>query len=296
MKLRKFLLLLLLFILMPVLISCDDLWTFGLTTTTQIETTSTLPTLVNGTITYENSDYANFPIYASDTYELTDILEYNDVLFATQDLIRHANVEIQSTLYEEVQIIPWSTETERRDVGISSGSGFIFMEDVEYYYAITNYHVIDPEEYLADYALKTFGDDTFGECEIVVSDPDIDLAVVKFLKGDRTDITMININERLYYQYNVGELVMAVGNPMDVDDIVTFGEYISLESIQNVDYEVIYHNAQVDEGSSGGALVDVDGNLIGVNTWGLNSYEINSFAIPNYIVYMFLINNGILES
>jgi hypothetical protein len=295
MKLKKILIVILLFLLMPVMVGCDEFWTFGLTTTTQTEVISTLPTLVNGTITYQNSDYDEFPAYQSDTYEITDIDIYNDVLLDTQDYIRHANIEIQSHLFEEVRIAPWSTSTELQEVGISSGSGFVFMEDDQYYYAITNYHVIDPEEYIAEYKIKAFGDEEFVTCEVVVSDSEIDLAVVKFTKNSRTDVTIIDIYGRLFYKFTPGELVLAVGNPLDVNDIVTFGEYYNLEAIQNVDYEVIYHNAQIDEGSSGGALVDVDGNLIGVNTWGFDSDEVYSFAIPNYIVYMFLINNGILD-
>ncbi|MBI9008583.1 MAG: trypsin-like peptidase domain-containing protein [Tenericutes bacterium] len=296
MKLKKTLLLLLIVLLTPVLISCDQLFYFGFNTTTDLPITTTLPTLVNGTITYESEDYSSYPQYVSDTYSLESIDDYNDVLFNTQDYVRHANIELIVTLYEELKIVPWSTETERREVGISTGSGFIFMEDTEYYYAITNYHVIDPEEYLVDYELKAYGDPEFSECEVVVSDADIDLAVIRFLKAERTEITIIDIYQRLYYKFTPGELVMACGNPLEVNDIVTFGEYFSIESIQNVDYDVIYHNAQIDEGSSGGALVDVDGNLLGVNTWGLQSDDIYSFAIPNFIVYMFLINYGILET
>ena len=169
------------------------------------------------------------------------------------------------------------------------------MEDDSYYYAITNFHVINPDEYEVEYEVRAFGDEGFTECEVIASDSVIDLAVVRFTKLDRTGIEIIDIYKRLYYQFNPGELVLAVGNPLDVYNIVTIGEYKSMENIQNVDYSVIYHNAQIEEGSSGGALVDIDGNLIGVNTWGLDTDEINSFAIPNYIVYMFLINNGIIS-
>ncbi len=295
MKLKKTLVLLLLLLLTPVMLGCDELLNL-VRTTTETEVTTTLPTLVNGTITYLSSDYGSFPSYESDTYKIENIEEYNDVLFNTQNYIRHSNIELQAVLYEELKLVPWSTEIDKREVGTSSGSGFIFKEDDEYYYAITNYHVIDPEEYLVDYEVKAYGDLEFGECELVVSDSTIDLAVVRFLKAERTEITIIDIYERLYHQFTPGELVMACGNPLEINDIVTFGEFFSIESIQNVDYDVIYHNAQIDEGSSGGALVDVDGNLIGVNTWGLDSDVINSFAIPNYIVYMFLINNGILEA
>jgi S1-C subfamily serine protease len=68
-----------------------------------------------------------------------------------------------------------------------------------------------------------------------------------------------------------------------------------MQSLDDVSFKVIYHDASIARGSSGGALVDIDGNLIGVNTWGLQNSDEFSFAIPNYIVYTFLINSGVLE-
>ncbi|MDC7242495.1 MAG: serine protease [Sphaerochaetaceae bacterium] len=293
MRHKRFLLLLLLFTLVPFMISCDLSLSF-FDTTTDAASTTYIPDEVNGTITFNNSDYYSFPYYESSTYELTDVDAYNDILLETQDFVRHANIEIESTFYEEYTVLPWSNETQRKDIAYSTGSGFIFMEDEDYYYAITNYHVIDPDEYLAEYSIKAFGDEDYSSCTIVVYDEDIDLAVVKFSKAERTDLTILDIYSRLYYKFTPGELVLACGNPQETYDVVTFGEFVSLESITNVDYDVIYHTALIDEGSSGGALVDVDGNFLGVNTWGVDSDESDSFSIPNYIVYMFLINNGIL--
>jgi len=121
------------------------------------------------------------------------------------------------------------------------------------------------------------------------------LAVLKFSINERTDVLVIDIFERLYYQFIPGELVLAVGNPSSLNNNVTFGEFKSMEMLKDVNFKVIYHDANIANGSSGGALVDVDGNLLGVNTWGLEDSDEFSFAIPNYIVYMFLINNGILD-
>lgn len=295
MKLKKILILLLLFFVLPVLTACD--FNFNLDNIYSTDTTTTLVNYaseVNGTLTFEKTDYSSYPIYTSKTYNLDNIPAYNDVLLETQDYIRHANVEIISTLYEESQSFPFNDKS-LREVGYSEGSGFVFLEDETYYYALTNYHVIDPEEYEAEYEVLGFGAAAFTECFIVASDPDLDLAVIKFSKAGQDEVNLIDIYERLYYQFSPGELVFAVGNPQEVYDIVTLGEFLSMQSISNVDYDVIYHNAQIDEGSSGGALVDVDGNFIGINTWGLDDENIVSFAIPNYIVYMFLINEGILE-
>ncbi|HRY78506.1 MAG TPA: trypsin-like serine protease, partial [Candidatus Izemoplasmatales bacterium] len=58
---------------------------------------------------------------------------------------------------------------------------------------------------------------------------------------------------------------------------------------------VIQHSATIDNGSSGGALVDVDGILVGINTWGSETDPLKSFAIPIYLVYVFLYNNGFCQ-
>ncbi len=285
MKLKKLLILLVLLTLMPILVSCDLSFDFFTSTTTEIIQMSSLPTAINGTITFEDTDYDDLPVYISPTYSLTNIDEYNNILLETQDFARHANIEVLNTMKND----------RNRVEGSSSGSGFIFMEDDEFYYAITNYHVVDPGEFSSTYDIKTYEDDIFNSATLIAYDIDIDLAVLKFQKLSREAVTIINIYERLYYKFNRGELVIAVGNPLDLTNNVTFGEFKGMEEIDNVDYSVIYHDAKIYSGSSGGALVDVDGILLGVNTWGTGESEVYSFAIPNYIVYIFLINYGILD-
>jgi len=268
-------------------------FTFDLTTTTSSSNT-TLPSTINGTISLGDLEYSTFSLYHSDTYDLTDVDQYNDVLLNTRDMIRRSNIQITTTLYSSVRPYPWSTTTITQIVGSSMGSGVIFLEDESYYYALTNYHVVDGEADEIVYEIMTFADEVASTAELVAYDSDLDLAVLKFTKNDRTDIHLIDYTTRVMTKFNPGELVLAVGNPLSVTNNVTFGEYISLESISNVDFQVIYHNAPIHEGSSGGALVDVDGHLLGLNTWGLDSSDEYSFAIPNYIIYMFLVNNGIV--
>ncbi len=198
-------------------------------------------------------------------------------------------------MYEERYPFPWSPTKEEFLVGSSSGSGFVFLEDETFYYALTNFHVINPEGNLARYEIMTFSDEDFSTAEVIAYDEVYDLAVVKFLKNDREDVTLLDIFERLYFQFTPGELVFAVGNPGTITNNVTFGEFKNMQSLEDVEFKVIYHDATIARGSSGGALVDIDGNLLGVNTWGLQNSDEYSFAVPNYIVYTFLINNGILD-
>ncbi|XMB72461.1 trypsin-like peptidase domain-containing protein [Mycoplasmatota bacterium WC30] len=285
MKIKKTLILLLITMLMSVLVSCDLRLDFlPTTTTTKITELSSLPTPTNGTLTFEDTNYNDLPTYISPTYSLTNIDAYNNVLYATQDFVRQANIEVVNTTYND----------RGRTEATSSGSGFIFLEDDNYFYAITNNHVIDPGEFTSIYSI-TIHDGLSSSATLLATDPDLDLAVLRFEKLLKYDVTIINIYERLYYKFNRGELVIAVGNPLNVTNNVTFGEFKGMEDISNADYSVLYHDAKIYAGSSGGALVDVDGNLLGVNTWGTGESEPYSFAIPNYIVYIFLVNYGILD-
>lgn len=275
-------------LLLTFLVGCDA-WFSPLFSTTEKTTISY--TKINGTITFEDSDYQNLPFYYSDTYNLNDIDQYNQILLDTKDHIRKSNILV-NTVYYSLRF-PWASSNNRNVLSI--GSGFIFLEDEEFYYALTNYHVIDSNQTDAVVEIKTFSDTEFVLAEVVVYDSDLDLAVLKFAKDSREEVVILDIYERLYYRFTPGELVLAVGNPGSLTNNVTFGEFKSRENLNDVSFRVIYHDANIAKGSSGGALVDVDGNLIGINTWGLEDSDEHSFAIPNYIIYMFLINNGILD-
>ncbi len=266
-------------------------------TFTQVHLTTTVPTTrpntATGTVTFIEDDYSEYLEYRSISYDLT-IEQYNDLLITSRDLIRRSNIQISSTLYEVRDTIPWGTTT--TIVGLSRGSGVIFLEDDTYYYALTNFHVVDDEGYLAEYEIKTFEDTDFSLAQIVTYNEELDLAVIKFSKNNRTEVHLINIEERVYTKFNPGELVLAVGNPLSLENNVTFGEYQNLETIENYQYKTIFHNATINEGSSGGALTDIDANLLGINTWGVVETDEYSFAIPNYIVYMFLVNEGLVNN
>jgi len=172
----------------------------------------------------------------------------------------------------------------------------IYMEDETFYYALTNFHVVDDEGHLVEYEIKTFEDTDFSLAQLVAYNEDLDLAVIKFSKNNRTEVHLINIEERVYTKFTPGEFVLAVGNPLSLENNVTFGEFQNLETIANYEYKAIFHNATINEGSSGGALTDIDANLLGINTWGVEETDEYSFAIPNYIVYMFLVNEGLVNN
>lgn len=279
MKYKKFITLFILFTMVMTLSACSY---FIPRTNNQIP---------EGTYSGEFYDYSEFnqlPIYIAEAYSLDDIDSYNQVLLDTKAHIIKATIAIRTTI----------------SIGLSedviSGSGFIFKEDQTHYYAATNHHVIDSENgsvgfASAEYEIKANGDSTYTEAEVIVSSEDLDLAVIKFPKNDRTDIELINIDQRLAYRLKADELVFAVGNPLRFYNNISIGKYEGITLIENVDFIVIQHSAEIDEGSSGGALVDVNGNLLGVNTWGLEDGNM-SFAIPSFVLYNFLVSNNIIEN
>jgi len=231
---------------------------------------------------YNYDEFQHLPTYTSSTYSLTNINDYNDILLQTKEHIIYANVSILTTVNLGLR---YDTK---------SGSGFIFKEDDDYYYAITNQHVVSTDgRFAATYEVKTFEDTEYVPTSVIVANEDLDLAVIKFSKNNRTKVEMIDITTRLGYKYQNDELVFAIGNPLSLTNTVSFGEFEGITLIENVDYFVIQHSAEIYNGSSGGALVDVDGNLIGVNTWGVDDENI-SFAIPNFVVYNFLDANDLL--
>jgi len=163
---------------------------------------------------------------------------------------------------------------------IGMGSGVIVSSDG---YILTNNHVIEG----ANEIQVTTNDNKIFEAQLIGSDENADVAVLKienekifpyirFADSDQTD---------------VGQWVLAVGNPYNLNSTVTAG-IISAKSRDLSDYDgknqsFIQTDAAVNSGNSGGALVNLEGDLIGINTAitsnGLGTFIGYSFAVPSNI-------------
>ncbi|MEC7286836.1 MAG: trypsin-like peptidase domain-containing protein [Bacteroidota bacterium] len=163
---------------------------------------------------------------------------------------------------------------------IGMGSGVIVSSDG---YILTNNHVIEG----ANEIQVTTNDNKVFEAQLIGSDENADIAVLKienekifpyirFADSDQTD---------------VGQWVLAVGNPYNLNSTVTAG-IISAKSRDLSDYDgknqsFIQTDAAVNSGNSGGALVNLEGDLIGINTAitsnGLGTFIGYSFAVPSNI-------------
>ena len=144
---------------------------------------------------------------------------------------------------------------ERREQAL--GSGVIVSRDG---YILTNNHVVDGAD---EIKVALSDDQTTFDAKLVGADPQTDVAVIKVEAKDLPAITLTDSDK-----VEVGDVVLAVGNPFGVGQTVTMG-IVSAKGragIGILDYEdYIQTDASINPGNSGGALVDAAGRLIGIN-------------------------------
>lgn len=165
--------------------------------------------------------------------------------------------------------------------GEATGSGVIYTTDG---YIITNNHVVEGATKLS----VTLNDNRKFEATVIGKDPKTDMAVIKI---DATDLPVLEIANSDAAE--IGEWVLAVGNPLDLTSTVTAGiisaKGRSLELIPGRDAieSFLQTDAAVNPGNSGGALVDTEGRLLGINTaiaTRTGMFQGYSFAIPVNLV------------
>lgn len=157
----------------------------------------------------------------------------------------------------------------------SAGSGVII--DAKAGTVLTNHHVIDG----ADEITVAMEDGRSYTAELIGSDPDVDIAVLKIDADNLHSVSMANSD-----QLQVGDFVVAIGNPFGLGQTVTTGIVsalgrtgLGIEGYENF----IQTDASINPGNSGGALVNLRGELVGINTAILAPSGGNvgiGFAIP----------------
>ena len=164
---------------------------------------------------------------------------------------------------------------------VGSGSGVIISKEG---YIVTNNHVIDQ----ADDLEVTLHNNKSFKATVIGADPTTDIALIKIEEEGLPFLALSNSDEA-----KVGEWVLAVGNPFNLNSTVTagiisakgrnigiIGDSTSIESFIQTD-------AAVNPGNSGGALVNLNGDLVGINTAiasPTGAYSGYSFAVPSNIV------------
>lgn len=165
--------------------------------------------------------------------------------------------------------------------GVGTGSGVIIGQEG---YIVTNNHVVANAEDIE----VTLNDNRTFKAKLIGTDPTTDLAVIQVEASDLKVLPFMNSDE-----VKVGEWVMAVGNPFNLNSTITAG--IVSAKARNINIlrdsfaveSFIQTDAAINPGNSGGALVDLNGRLMGINTAiasPTGSYSGYGFAIPANIV------------
>lgn len=164
---------------------------------------------------------------------------------------------------------------------VASGSGVIISSEG---YIVTNNHVINNAKEIE----VVLNDKRVYNAKILGADPTTDLALLKIDAKDLSALKFANSDEE-----KVGEWVIAVGNPFNLNSTVTAGiisakgRDINLLTNPHAIESFIQTDAAINSGNSGGALVNIEGDLIGINTAiqsQTGSYSGYGFAIPSNIV------------
>jgi Do/DeqQ family serine protease len=218
---------------------------------------------------------------------------------ATAEKVTAAVVHIRSTstgrlTQRREQMDPWQyffgpQGPQQRGPSMSAGSGVIINADG---YIVTNNHVVEG----ADKVDVTLSNNRTYPAEVLGTDPDTDLAVIKINQKNLPALAFVDSDN-----VKVGEWVLAVGNPFNLNSTVTAGivsakgRNIGIINSNSSDQEAtrtaiesfIQTDAAINPGNSGGALVNVEGGLVGINTAiasQTGQYAGYGFAVPANIV------------
>ena len=156
------------------------------------------------------------------------------------------------------------------NVSTAKGSGVIISKDG---YILTNNHIIDSADSSYFYQVSAatsvkvslYNDDAEYEAKVIGLDPDTDLAVIKI---DKEGLVPAELGDS--DSVKIGEFVLAVGNPLGMQSSVTSGIISAINRNITTDdgtqYVAIQTDAAINSGNSGGALVNSQGKVIGLNT------------------------------
>lgn len=214
----------------------------------------------------------------------TSLSNYSDTSVYAANKILPSIVGIQVE-YNVNSMISMFGKQSQSSTASASGSGIIISDDG---YILTNNHIVSTSSsesyYEVSEATKVtvtlFNDETKYEAKIVGKDEQTDLAVIKIEKTGLTKAEFADSDD-----IKVGEFAMAVGNPLGMQSSITCGVISAVNREVTDDgkkFNLIQTDAAINSGNSGGALVNSEGKVIGINTLKLSGTGIEGmgFAIP----------------
>ncbi len=193
-----------------------------------------------------------------------------DLVLAEIDVMTLFNTQVTKLLTDVSKSVVFVEAYNAFSTAAATGSGVIYRHSGNAYYVLTNHHVIDG---FSNFKITVFGQN--GNVDISNNYIDLlhfniahDIAVLRFTSSEQFDVLpfadMADIQ--------VGELVFAVGSPLDLPNTSTMGiisainrEVVYSEGGSNTNTTAIQHDAAINPGNSGGALVNIYGELVGIN-------------------------------
>lgn len=215
----------------------------------------------------------------------TSLNDYSgtSIYVANKILPSIVGIKVEYNVNSPLSLFSRQTQT---STATASGSGIIISDDG---YILTNNHIVSTTSsesyYEVSEATKVtvtlFNDETEYEAKIIGKDEQTDLAVIKV---DKTGLSKAEFADS--DNIKVGEFAMAVGNPLGMQSSITCGVISALNrEVTDSDgkkFTLIQTDAAINSGNSGGALVNSEGKVIGINTLKLSGTGIEGmgFAIP----------------
>lgn len=241
---------------------------------------------IRNTLLENNSNVSNSSNNLSTGYvSQTSLSNYSDtsVYAANKILPSIVGIKVEYNVNSMISMFGFQPQT---STATASGSGIIISEDG---YILTNNHIVSTTSSESYYEVSEatkltvtlFNDENEYEAKIIGKDEQTDLAVIKIEKKGLSKADFADSDN-----IKVGEFAMAVGNPLGMQSSITCG-VISAVNREVTDsdgkkFTLIQTDAAINSGNSGGALVNSEGNVIGINTLKLSGTGIEGmgFAIP----------------
>lgn len=235
--------------------------------------------------TYNSNNQNSSNSVSSGYVSQTSLSNYSDtaVYAANKILPSIVGIKVEYNVNSLISMFGKQTQTQ---TATASGSGIIISEDG---YILTNNHIVSTSSSESYYEVSAatkvtvtlFNDETEYEAKIIGMDEETDLAVIKIEKTGLAKAEFADSDN-----IKVGEFAMAVGNPLGMQSSITCG-VISAVNREVTDsdgktFTLIQTDAAINSGNSGGALVNSEGKVIGINTLKLSGTGIEGmgFAIP----------------
>ncbi|QZK91109.1 trypsin-like peptidase domain-containing protein [Flavobacterium sp. CHNK8] len=231
---------------------------------------------------YFSKDKSGLVTMASDSYTKrvglsTEVLDFTEAADKTIHTVVHVKNVSRTTVSNPILEYFYGFRGGQSQEQVGTGSGVIISEDG---YIVTNNHVIKDASEIE----ITLNNKKSYKAKLIGTDSKMDIALLKIDAGEKLQYTAFANSDSV----KVGEWVLAVGNPYNLNSTVTAG--IVSAKARNLDtsgiQSFIQTDAAVNPGNSGGALVNTRGELIGINTMissPTGSYTGYSFAVPSNI-------------